>query len=321
MRPINRICFLALLLLGNNAFAKKAPDKSSNSIEGYVHTLWKYDFRKDISPDNEFQLNRAQIKFENAISSKIFATIEIGYDKSVLEFKDVFLEYKALSFLNFVMGQHKMPFSREELCPNSKLFVIDRGEMNELFDDYGYLGRDIGASIKGEFLTNTFPVTYALGVFNGAGCLVNGDNNDAKKFAERITLDPIKDCLSIGLNSTQQNDSLTGEVITASGADFLYKKKGLSIGSEILYGYADTVNTITGYYLIGAYRIGPFEPGIKFEKINPDSKVNDDDISTITCAVNWYLHQKARLQANLVTYMPEKEENYNIFIIQAQVNF
>jgi hypothetical protein len=322
MNPLKLIFITALFLFAGVVQGKKDKnnDAKESSIEGYIHTLWDYDFSEDAIPNNEFQIRRAQVKFKNSISTNIFTTLEIGFEENQFAPKDVYLEYKANSLFNLLIGQHKMPFSREELRSTSELLVVDRGEVNDIFGDYGYLGRDIGISLNGGIFKNKFPIDYTFGVFNGNGYKVGGDNNSAKDFAERIILTPIKD-LSIGMNFAQKNDSISGEVIMASGGDFSYQKGRFTFEGEILYGGIDTANTMLGYYLIGLCKIACVEPVIKFERVTPDSRETDDYLNVITYGVNWYLHKKARIQANLVTNSPSKEESYNKFLIQAQVNF
>ncbi|MBI4721699.1 MAG: hypothetical protein HY769_01640 [Candidatus Stahlbacteria bacterium] len=299
------------------AFGEKKSRPQSSAIEGYVHVLWKYDFQEKVVPNNEFQLRRACIKFRSAISDNLLATIEIDCGKAKFTVKDVYFEYRVNRLLNFVVGQTKMPFSREEMRSCNELLVVDRGEVNDIFGDYGYLGRDIGCSVTGD-LKDRF--SYGFGVFNGSGDRIDGDYNNSKQFVERITLVPVKD-LTVGINSTQRNDSLTGEVIVAHGGDFSYQKWGATVEGEILSGNTEPDKTMLGYYLVGLYRVGRFEPAVKAERLYPDSKETGDYHSVFTYGLNWYFHKNARLQANLVTNISPEQETYHIFVIQAQVRF
>ncbi len=315
------ICSIIIFVFcANVVLGKKKNNSKKTSIKGYVHVLWKYDFREDIVPNNEFQVRRARVKFRNSISDNLLINIEIDCGKAGFTAKDVYFKYRLNSLLNFVVGQYKMPFSREELRSSSKLSVVDRGEVNDIFDDYGYLGRDIGISVKGKLMEKKFPIKYAFGIFNGSGYSMAGDYNNSKQYAERITLAPVNN-LSIGINSTQRNDSLTGEVIMAHGGDFSYKMGGATIEGEILSGNTELDKTMLGYYLSGLYQIGSFEPVVKLERLYPDSKETGNYISLFTYGLNWYFHKKARLQTNLITNILTEEETYHTIVIQAQVRF
>jgi phosphate-selective porin len=237
-----------------------------------------------------------------------------------LTIEDVYFEYKVAQPLSFVVGQYKMPFSREELRPTSKLLVVDRGEVNDAFDDYGYLGRDVGISIQGQVLENMLPMEYALGIFNGNGCGFPGDNDNTKQFAQRMTVDPVNG-LSVGINSTQKTDSATNEMVMAHGCDLLFQKGGASIESEILLGETEPDKTMIGGYLAGAYRIGWFEPAVKIERLYSDSRETEDYAASFTYGLNWYFHKKARLQANCITSILPEQEACHVVVVQAQVGF
>lgn len=233
MKSLKLLCFIMFLLSNSLVFGKNVGDSNKNSVGGYIHTYWKYDFREDKVPNNEFNIRRAQVEFKNTISNNLSTRVEIDCEKNQIGPKDVFFEYRMKPFLNFVVGQHKIPFSREELRPTDELLVVNRGETNEIFSNYGYLGRDIGVSLTGGIFKNK--IDYTFGVFNGNGCMEYGDNNNVKQFGERIVFTPLNS-LSIGLNSTQKNDSLSGKVISAYGGDFLYQKSRITLEGEILSG-------------------------------------------------------------------------------------
>jgi hypothetical protein len=309
-----KLCFIAFLLLLVSIAYGKSP------VSGYVQVQYKYNFLEDAVPNNEFQIRRGRIKFRYMITDKILTSIEIDCGRGSLTPKDIYVEYELNHFLNFVIGQHKMPISLGQLHSARRLLVIDRGEVNDVFKDYGYLGRDIGISIQGEILKRNSPLRYAFGVFNGNGYQVAGDNDNTKQFVQRLTFGPVGN-ISIGINSTQRADSVTQDVMIAYGGDICYKKGALSIEGEILSGDTESGATMVGFYTIAAYRIGCFEPAIKVERLYLDSDDTSNYLTIYTCNAGLYFHRNMRLQANLIAHVPQDQKSYCLFVIQAQASF
>lgn len=307
-------CYIVFLLLLVSIAYTKTP------VSGYVQVQYKYNLREDAVPNNEFQIRRGRLKFRYMITDKILTSIEIDCGRGSLTIKDIYLEYEMNRFLNVVVGQYKMPISLEQLHSARRLLVIDRGEVNDIFNDHGYLGRDIGISIQGEILKKNSRLNYALGVFNGNGYRVSGDNDNTKQFVQRIAFGPVGN-VSIGINSTQRADSITQDAMIAYGGDICYKKGGVTVEGEVLSGDTESGTTMLGFYTIGAYRIGCFEPAVKLERLYPDSGDTDDYLSIFTYNVGWYFHRNVRLQANLITNVPQDQESYYLFVIQAQAKF
>ena len=197
---VKPICFgvgsFVVFLLPSLIFCADKKDKFQNpgllSINGYVHVQWMYDLHKGASPRYGFILRRGRVEFGYELADAVATEIEVGCDKLALTVKDAYIEYKVNPLLHFVAGLYKMPFSREELTPISKLLMIERSGINKLFGDYKYLGRDIGLTVKGELFRHRVPVGYSVGVFNGNGDRIFRDINNAKQFAERLTVEPLK---------------------------------------------------------------------------------------------------------------------------------
>ena len=325
---INQIITINKILLGVGLmifmtgvlYGKKTSTQQNYSISGYIQFLYTYDFRAFEVPNNEFQIQRGRVRLKSSIVDNILGIVEIDCGQGELTVKDIGIEYDALSFLNFFVGQHKMPFSREELRSASKLLVIDRGEVNAIFNDYGYLGRDIGITVYGQVGKNNYPLNYALGVFNGSGYKVAGDVDNAKQFVERLVFGPVGD-VSIGISSTQRSDAVIHDAMIAYGADFLFQQKGITVEGEVLTGNTEPGITMAGGNITGSYRIGPFEPAVKLERLYPDARETGDYVSVIMLNLGWYFLKKIRLQTDLMTSMAQGQASYRIIAAQLQTEF
>ncbi len=307
-------------LMVSSAFCQKTSNPQRSSISGYIQVQYKYDFQDGPVPNNEFQIRRGRINFRSTIINNVLGIIEIDCGRGELTVKDIGVECQVRRFLNFFIGQHKMPFSREQLCSARRLLVIERSEMNDLFDDYGYLGRDIGISVSGEIAKAGSPIGYALGIFNGNGYKVAGDNDNAKQFAERITVGPVGNIL-IGINSTQRSDSITHDAMIAYGADLSFQKWGITVEAEVLSGNTGLDETMFGGYIVALYRIGNLEPAVKIERLYPDSDATADFIQTYTFNLGWYFHKRMRLQTDLITNIDPGQQPHRRLVMQLQVEF
>jgi hypothetical protein len=274
----------------------KSWDFGQLSVSGYVHVQWQSDYRPAVYPRHSFELRRMRLRF-NYIPSDVGACIELACDDLDPSIEDAYIQYRINQAFGFVAGLRKMPFSREELTPSSKLAMIERGLTNDRFGDRGFLGRDIGLAVEGE--VTGLHVGYSAGVFNGNGARLSRDYNNAKQFAERVTCGPV-DWLELGLSGTQRNDSLTGEFVHAYGLDFSCPLKRLTFEGEVLAGNAEPGDWMLGAWLAGSYRVGAFEPAVKLERLYPDLALRATAETEVTMGCNWYPHRRVELKASVV---------------------
>ncbi|MFO7638839.1 MAG: porin [bacterium] len=304
-----------LALAAGQVFAVRVSPRSAAErldIDGYVHVQWQQDFRACARPKYGFVLRRARVEFEYRFDERAAAVLELGADRLELTVKDAFVEYRVGRPLRLAAGLRKMPFSLEELTPARRLLMIERTTVNDAFGRPGFLGRDIGLTVEGELFERTLPVGYALGVYNGTRGRLHRDYDDAKQFVERLTVSPAR-WLTVGLNATQRNDSLTGELLHAGGGDFRVRAGGLLLEAELLAARLVAGRTMLGGYLAGSYRLGPFEPGLRLERLSADNPQ-----TALTAGLNWHLHRRMRLKANWVS---EFAPAGRLALVEAQAGF
>ncbi len=286
-------------------------------ITGYVHVQWKSVFENDGIGDHGFVLRRARLKYEHSLLKDFRAEVEVGFDELTLALKDAYFEYQAWPLLRAKAGLFKMGFSREELTAVRNLLMAERSKTNDEFTDPGFLGRDIGLAVEGKLFEERLPVGYVLGVFNGNRAKLFQDDNFAKQFCERLTIEPLID-LELGLNSTQRNDSLTGKLVTAYGGDLALESGSATANAELLVADNLPGRTMLGAYVTAGYRIGKFEPGFRVERFYPDIGQTGDWTTLMTAGVNWYLHRLVRLKFNATAeFRPGEQTGYEV-LVQAQ---
>jgi len=320
-RPVAAgLLVLALASSGSGADSKAGRQEPGGlSVAGCVHVQWGYDFRGLATPRHGFSLRRGRVEFQYD-AEKVGAELELGCDKLRLSVKDAWAEYRPDPRLRFVAGLRKMGFSAEELTPASRLVMIERSRTNDVMAGLGYLGRDIGLAVEGEWLKRPVRLGYALGAFNGNGDRSGRDWNDAKQFCERLTV-VLLDRLWFGVNATQRNDSLTGRLQVAVGGDVRYRFRQLTIEAEVLAGDAGPEARMLAGFVVGAYRLGAFEPGLRLERLSEDLADRESCTTVLTLACNWYLHRRASVKVNLVTDVPAGGSLGHEAVLQAQVSF
>ncbi|MBM3313092.1 hypothetical protein FJY70_00705 [candidate division WOR-3 bacterium] len=320
LRSVSVLLLVVLTAVGlAQGKGARASDFGQLSASGYVHVQWVSDFRAAVNPTHSFDLRRMRLKF-HYIPSDIGACIELGCDRLSPSVEDAFIQYRVGPGLGFVAGLRKMPFSREELTPASRLPAIERGLSNDLFGDLGYLGRDIGLCVEGELFSSSLPVTYAAGVFNGNRARRSRDYNNAKQFCERVTAKP-RNWLTLGLSGTQRNDSVTGKRVGAYGADFRCTPRRLTFEGEVLVGNSAPGKRMLGTWLVLAQRIGSLEPGLRAERLYPDLGAAGMTVTELAAFCNWYLHRRMQLKVNLIADKKTKDWQGPAVLVQAQVSF
>jgi phosphate-selective porin len=286
-------------------------------ITGYVQVQWKSTFEDNGIGDHGFVLRRARLKYEHSMLKDFRAEVEVGFDELSLALKDAYFEYQVWPLLKARAGLFKMGFSREELTAVRNLLMAERTMTNDEFTDPGFLGRDIGLAVEARLLKNPIPVCYALGVFNGNRADLFQDDNFAKQFCERLTIEPV-DELELGLNATQRNDSLTGKLANAYGGDLAFESGRTTANAELLVADNLPGRTMLGAHLTAGYRIGRFEPGLRVERFYPDITETGDWTTLVTAGLNWYVHRLVQLKLNAVAeFRPGEETGYEI-LVQAQ---
>lgn len=276
---------------------------------GYVHAQWRSDLRPGKYPRHSFGLRRVRLKFRY-VPSDVGANIELGCDGLTPVLREAYVRYRPLSWLGFVLGLHKMPFSLEELTSADQLLLAERSPMNDCFGNLGYLGRDVGLAIEGE-LTGSLRLGYTVGVFNGTGGKLAYDNNNAKQLCGRLTGSPTRG-LTLGVGISQRHDSLTGSPLFALGGDARLRLGGAVMQAEILIG-----KEATGQSLSGALRLGAFEPVARLARVGEGGA----NVFELTAGGNWYLHRRLKLGANLVDEVREGSFLGPLLILQAQAGF
>jgi hypothetical protein len=294
-------------------------------LRARVHAGWMMEHLSDIRNtedearnENTFFVRRARFKGIWRPAEWVMALIQfdasaaIEIERSPL--KDAYVHLAPLEQLELRVGQFKKPFSGLELRSSGRLKVIERGVGNDLLvDDNGLLygDRDIGAQLSGR-LVKAIKLDYAIGVFNGTGPSLD-DLGTTKDLVTRIRTRPVKQ-LRIGLsNSLKFFDEVFGarpEFAWAAGGDVQVQVFKVRLFAEAIAArnyYLTTSDEPIALDVVGilSYRYRTpmefrfaLEPVFKFEWLDSDLIVIEDEVLLYTGGLNVYLGKYLRVMVD-----------------------
>ena len=249
---------------------------------------------------------------------------------------DAYTEYKPFDFLNFTLGQFKLPFSLENSTSSNKLDVIDLSYAVEAYTSRGkdvignHNGNDIGFQISGGFFdyNDAKLIDYKLGVFNGAGINVSVDNNKYKDVVGRLVVHPIKG-LDLGYSTYIGNANYTYNKVTDNyirnryGFDLNFERDAYSFRTEFLHGTDGAIKG-QGYYVQAGYYLlsQKLQLVAKYDTFDKNLSLDGDKKTSYTFLLNYLISPNSKIQAGYVIQKEETNEmNNNIPILQLQIGF
>ncbi|MDN3491927.1 porin [Winogradskyella bathintestinalis] len=172
------------------------------------NSLWNYDGNQYGSPDHNFNVRRARLKFEGfAYSPKLAYKLELGLSNRDLSGANEFNRNTPRYILDAVVmwnfhenwvlwaGQAKLPGNIDRVVSSGNLQFIDRSILNR---DYN-IDRDLGLQLyhKTKFGGNFF-TREKLAVSQGEGRNVTEGNEGGLQYTGRLELFPFGEFLSKG---------------------------------------------------------------------------------------------------------------------------
>ncbi len=153
------------------------------------------DYRAARSSDqaSTFNLRTARIYFMGHLFNPDFKyyiqlageTAENAQAPGAVSVLDMNVTSTHIPWLNVQVGQYKVYFNRSQINSTASMQFANRALAMDAFTANGLNRRDVGITIMND--EELYPVTYYLGVFNGAGPLVN-------RFAQFSSEEPTAEC-------------------------------------------------------------------------------------------------------------------------------
>lgn len=292
---------LALLLLA--AGGLRAEEKKVD-VKGYLQEMYSANSN---STADSFSMRLARIVFCGKPSADWSYQFQLDALSSV-SLLDAYLDYSREGLLPAPLalkvraGQFRIPFSMENLAPDSELDTVNRSQaVNNLAParDLGTKGRDIGA--YAQLSASPWGVKrlaeLTVGQFNGEGANA-ADKNNHKGLALRGVIAP-SPALSFGASvyegnrfSTATAHDRTGYELSASYGPAVLKAeyvkgKDSYVSKEGWYGQLSCFVIPKKLMLVG-----------KYDFYDPSLAKARDGAAVTTAGANWYFAEGMRLQAN-----------------------
>lgn len=331
----------AIAAQANLSKVKAFPVNASKKISLSGYSQVRYQALEETGKVDGFDIRRARLDVKGNISP--YWGYRVQFDLAgTPKLIDAFAEFKLNDYINFTVGQAKIPFSMENLLSSPQLALIDRSQVVEALTARGkdvngnQNGRDIGIQVGGTLLKlkDRPVIDYRLGLFNGSG-INTMDNNEKKDYAARLILHPLTGLDISGAyydGSRLVPEVRTGNVVTTPattvnrdryGIDLSYDLKNFSLRGEYIHGTDDQVER-EGYYVMAGYSF--FEKKLqlvgKYDFYDANTSIADNASEWIVIGANYSFNANTKLQAN---YSIKEEEgtsiDNNYAAVQLQIGF
>jgi phosphate-selective porin OprO and OprP len=147
---------------------KSQDERFQLGIGGRVQPQWtgSVDDTRADEFQNRFFLRRARLVLDGHLfrDTRFKIQMEFGEGDSLL--RDFYIDQK-LGRLFVMVGQNKIPYSREQLNSSGALQFVDRS----ITDGFAGAGRDIGITVHNGYLDKRSGLGLAAGVYNGTGIM------------------------------------------------------------------------------------------------------------------------------------------------------
>ena len=174
----------------NDAYRESGDSKNFPELLG---VFGDYRAARSGAQASSFNLRTARLYFMGHLFNPDFKyyiqlageTAENAQAPGALSVFDMNVTSTHIPWLNVQVGQYKVYFNRSQINSTASMQFANRALAMDAFTANGLNRRDVGITIMND--EEVYPVTYYLGVFNGAGPLVN-------RFAQFSSEEPTVGC-------------------------------------------------------------------------------------------------------------------------------
>ena len=302
---------------------------ASRLIQLSGYTQVRYQFLQETGKVDGFDIRRARLDLRGNVSPYFSYHLQTDF-AGTPKLLDAYAEVKIFDYLNFTIGQAKIPFSAENLASSNKMESIDRSQVVEALvargkDEIGNQnGRDIGVQVGGSFgkFKNRFLFDYKIGLFNGSG-INAADKNEHKDFVGRLVAHPVK---GFDIGGSYYNGTrlvTTNQDRNRFGVELNYEFKRFFVRGEFIEGKDGSITrngwyAQTGYFLIPA----KFQLIAKYDTYDTDTSVSNNGSIAYLIGATYNFNNWSRIQAGYTIKREEGPEISNNFgVIQYQISF
>ena len=239
---------------------------------------------------NHFYFRRLRFGAKATHENGLYAETVFDFAGDDLSINKALAGYEYSDALNASFGYNKVPFGFQETTSSSKIKTIERSAANRFFaDDIDFSGKHAGLFAKGDLGGG---LSYSAALVNsaqGEGSKLMGASNASNDLAYFGRLQWKNDGLTIGVDGGHQSnsDKVAGNDVTAFTGYVNYKFEGLDLLGEYFSGDLGNQGDVDGYALRAAYKMGKFEPVVRYSHVKADTfEIDTDELIRRAPSVN-----------------------------------
>lgn len=272
------------------SFSSKGKETVKLRFNGRMHfqydSLDMDDNGADQASTDHFYFRRLRLGAKATHENGLFAETVVDFAENDLSIDKAVAGYEFSDALTGSFGYQKVPFGFQETISSSKIKTIERSAANRFFaDDIDFAGRHSGLFAKGDLGAG---FSYSAALVNsaqGEGSKLMGASNASNDLAYFGRLQWNNAGLTIGFDGGHQSnnyvadeDNLTAPFdVTAFTGYVNYKFEGLDLLGEYFSGDLGNQGDVDGYALRAAYKMGKFEPVVRYSYVKADTFEIDTD--------------------------------------------
>jgi len=245
---------------------------------------------------NHFYFRRLRFGAKATHENGLYAETVFDFAGDDLSINKALAGYEYSDALNASFGYNKVPFGFQETTSSSKIKTIERSAANRFFaDDIDFSGKHAGLFAKGDLGSGFSYSTALVNAAQGEDSKLMGASNASNDLAYFGRLQWKNDGLTIGVDGGHQSnnyvvdeDDLTAPFdVTAFTGYVNYKFEGLDLLGEYFSGDLGNQGDVDGYALRAAYKMGKFEPVVRYSHVKADTfEIDTDELIRRAPSVN-----------------------------------
>jgi len=316
-----------------DANKKTFPATTSRPLQLSGYSQIRYQFPEQSGKIDGFDIRRARLDFRGNISPYFGYRLQADL-AGTPKLLEAYAEIKLFDYLNFTIGQAKIPFSFENLASSNKMELIDRSQVVEALVARGsdvignQNGRDIGVQVGGSFwkYAHRFLVDYKVGLFNGSG-INSVDKNKNKDIVGRLVFHPVK-MLDLG-GSYYCGTGIYGTPTAANhdrkryGVELNYEYQHFLVRGEFIEGKDGDI-TRRGWYAQAGYFIiaSKFQLIAKYDVYDPNKAISKNISRAYLLGATYHFNNWSRIQVGYTIFKEDGVEiKNNLAVMQYQISF
>ncbi|RMF60690.1 MAG: hypothetical protein D6748_03560 [Calditrichaeota bacterium] len=320
---------------------KSSFQKDYLSVGMLLQTVGDFQLERSFSGKSGFSIANMRLKIYGNLDKQFSYFLQANFIRT-RPFLDARMSYHRSPSFTLDLGLFKSPFSKELLTGADAIDFVNRSQVVT----YLAPGRDIGAQARGS-LQNGF-MAYRVGIFNGNGISVFGNENNNFLYAARlaffpeVTVQGKPSDLEIGINFASSRDSflpipgytgnahLDGERFLF-GVDFRWQNEKYLLAGEYIRASLDSVVGIpqnpsplnlapSGFHLTGGYMLTDISQ-VLFRIDQFDNDLNDGTTTLLIFGYNLWPTGATEFQVNYIINTDDSGLKRHQLLINAQIGF